>query len=90
MAKKVNHDVQPKRKRALKQVSRADLRGRELLRIAEAAGVLGESRANVYLRIQRREIVGIKFGKTIRVHGPSLFALIDKLVAGTQAPPAAA
>jgi len=71
-------------------VSRADLRNRELLRITEAATVLGESRANIYLRIQRGEIKGIRFGKTIRVHGPSLFALIDSLVAGNQAPPAAA
>ncbi len=71
-------------------VSRADLRNRELLRITEAATVLGESRANIYLRIQRGEIKGIRFGKTIRVHGPSLFASIDELVAGNQAPPAAA
>jgi excisionase family DNA binding protein len=63
-------------------VNCADLRKRELLRVTEAAAVLGESRANVYLRIRRGEIKGIQFGRTMRIHGPSLFASIDKLVAG--------
>jgi len=61
--------------------SRDDLRKRELLRITEAAAVLGESRANIYLRGERGEIKMIQFGRTKRVHGPSLFSLIDRLVA---------
>lgn len=63
-----------------KTVSRDELRGRELLRVCEAASVLGESRANIYLRIKRGEVKAIQFGKTMRVHGPSLFAMIDALV----------
>lgn len=68
----------PKREKSA--VNRDDLRKRELLRITEAAWLLGESRANVYLRGKRGEVKLIKFGRTMRVHGPSLFALIDKLV----------
>jgi len=73
-----------------KTVTREDLRKRELLRICEAASVLGESRANIYLRIKRGEIKGIRFGKTMRVHGPSLFALIDELVSDAGRKPQAA
>lgn len=69
-----------KRKHEKPGVNRDDLRKRELLRITEAAWLLGESRANVYLRGKRGEVKLIKFGRTLRVHGPSLFALIDKLV----------
>jgi excisionase family DNA binding protein len=61
-------------------VNREELRRRELLRISEAALVLGESRANIYLRIKRGEVKAIQFGRTMRVHGPSLFGLIDNLV----------
>lgn len=67
------------------------MRNRELLRVTEAAAVLGESRANIYLRLKRGEVRGIKFGKTIRIHGPSLFAMIDALVeAGSQMAPLSA
>jgi len=64
-----------------KILNRVELREREFLRITETAFILSESRANVYLRIHRGEVKAVKFGKTIRVHGPSLFAMIDALVA---------
>lgn len=65
-----------------KAINRDELRGRELLRVCETAAILGESRANIYLRIERGEIKAIRFGKTLRVHGPSLFGMIDQLVKG--------
>jgi excisionase family DNA binding protein len=80
MAKKTKE-----KKQAKASANRDDLRKRELLRITEAASILGESRANVYLRIRRGEVKAIQFGKTLRIHAPSLFALIDKLVAGEAA-----
>jgi excisionase family DNA binding protein len=61
-------------------ISCEQLRNRELLRISEAASVLGESRANVYLRIKRGEVKAVRFGKTMLVHGPSLFGAIDRLL----------
>ena len=64
------------------RINREQLRDRELLRICEAASVLGESRANIYLRIKRGEVKAVRFGKTMRVHGPSLFGAIDRLVCG--------
>jgi excisionase family DNA binding protein len=63
-----------------KIISCEQLRNRELLRISEAASVLGESRANVYLRIKRGEVKAVRFGKTMRIHGPSLFGAIDRLL----------
>jgi excisionase family DNA binding protein len=81
MAKKAKEKKQATKATA----NRDDLRKRELLRITEAASILGESRANVYLRIRRGEVKAIQFGKTLRIHAPSLFALIDKLVAGEAA-----
>lgn len=63
-----------------KTITCEQLRNRELLRISEAASVLGESRANVYLRIKRGEVTAVRFGKTMRVHGPSLFGTIDRLL----------
>lgn len=50
------------------KINREDARKRELLRVVEVADLLGESRANVYLRLKRGEIKGVKFGKTLRVH----------------------
>jgi excisionase family DNA binding protein len=61
-------------------ISCEHLRSRELLRISEAALVLGESRANVYLRIRRGEVSAVRFGRTMRIHGPSLFGTIDRLL----------
>ncbi|MCU0381462.1 MAG: helix-turn-helix domain-containing protein [Chitinophagaceae bacterium] len=56
-----------------------DARKRELLRISEVADLLGESRANVYLRIKSGQVKAVHFGKTKRVHAPSLFSMIDQL-----------
>ena len=57
------------RKRARRIVSREELRRRELLRIGEVADLLGESRANVYLRIKRGELKTVTLGDSLRVHG---------------------
>ncbi len=65
----------------MKNVNREGLRQRELLRVSEAASLLGESRANVYLRIKRGEVKAVQFGKAMRVHAPSFFSMLDALVA---------
>jgi len=62
------------------RISREDARKRELLRVCEVADLLGESRANVYLRIKSGQIRAVQFGKTLRVHGPGLFEMIDRLL----------
>jgi excisionase family DNA binding protein len=70
-------------------IDEIDARKRALLRVSEVAALLGESRANVYLRIKAGQIKAVQFGKTLRVHGPSFFAMIDRLVASEQQQPAA-
>ena len=64
----------------MKKLDHEDARRRELLRVCEVAELLGESRANIYLRIKAGQIGAVRFGKTMRVHGPSLFENIDRLV----------
>lgn len=71
------------------RISRDDARKRELLRVCEVADLLGESRANIYLRIKRGEIRAVPFGKTLRVPAAPLFAMIDELVGTGEQQPAA-
>jgi excisionase family DNA binding protein len=68
----------------MKAITSSEARQRELLRITEVAQLLGESRANVYLRIKNREIPAIQFGKAIRVPAAGLFEIIDRLVVGAK------
>lgn len=67
------------------QINRADARKRELLRVCEVADLLGESRANIYLRIKAGQIKAVQFGKTMRVPAAPLFAMIDHLVSAAPA-----
>ena len=60
-------------------ISRENARNRELLRVCEVADLLGESRANIYLRIKAGQIEAIQFGKTMRIPAAPLFGMIDRL-----------
>lgn len=80
-----------KKRRARRQrtpMDRTDARRREFLRIIEVSDLLGESRASIYNRIKAGQIKAVQFGKTMRVHGPTLFEAIDRLVSAEQAPAA--
>lgn len=71
------------------RINREDARKRELLRVCEVADLLGESRANVYLRIKAGQIKAVRFGKTMRVPAARLFEMLDALVkAGVEQPAA--
>jgi len=67
-----------------KTITPDQARQRELLRIIEVADLLGESRANIYLRIKVGQIPAVRFGKTTRVRAVALFEMLDGLAAGTK------
>ena len=72
----------------MRTISRDNARKRELLRVCEVADLLGESRANIYIRIKSGQIKAVQFGKTMRVPAAPLFEMIDQLVSAEQAPAA--
>ena len=61
-------------------ITHEEARKREFLRVSETAELLGESRASIYLRIKAGQIKAVQYGKTMRVHGPTLFKAIDTLL----------
>ncbi len=73
----------------MKKLNRETARNRELLRVCEVADLLGESRANVYLRIKAGQIKAVQFGKTMRVPAAPFFETIDRLVGAGAEQPAA-
>jgi hypothetical protein len=71
------------------RITREDARKRELLRVCDVADLLGESRANVYLRIKGGQIKAVQFGKTMRVPAAPFFEMLDGLVGAGAEQPAA-
>ena len=74
-----NKNMQNKKRATAKRV---DWHHRELLRPAEVAELIGESRSGVYSRIARGQLPAIRLGKSVRVPRIKLEEMLAELIAG--------